>query len=104
MRLPVSTPSANVFGESILSHLKGECLNHSIMFPRSRMDYVVRLAWHNGAGERRAVSSRLRSTAAGATRCPTLGCDRPSGIIRQFPDDLPHRIDRAMKKNAPRAR
>jgi putative transposase len=40
-RLPVGAPDANAYCESFFSRLKGECLNHFVIFSLSQMDYVV---------------------------------------------------------------
>ena len=88
-RLPVGAPDANAYCESFLSRLKGECLDHFVMFSLSQMDYVVQ-TWvdhflherpHRGKGiGNRVLDPNFQPQTKGTVCCR----ERLGGLIKSY--------------------
>ncbi len=88
-RIPIKAPQANAFVESFIANLKGECLNHFIIFSRSQMNYVVQ-SWvsyynterpHRGKDiGNRVLAPDFKARKTGAVRCR----QRLGGLIKSY--------------------
>jgi putative transposase len=88
-RIPVGAPDANAYCESFLSRLKGECLNHFVIFSLSQMDYVVQTWVDHFLHERphrgkdignRVLDPNFHSRQHGAVYCR----ERLGGLIKSY--------------------
>jgi putative transposase len=86
-RLPFGAPNANAYCESFLSRLKGECLNHFVLFSLSQTDYIVQ-TWvdhylrerpHRGVGNG-VLDSDFTPQAKGEVCCRA----RLGGLIKSY--------------------
>jgi putative transposase len=86
-RVPFCAPDANAYCESFLSRLKGECLNHFVLFSLSQMDYIVQ-TWvdhylherpHRGLGNK-VILPNSELQMKGAVCCR----ERLGGLIKSY--------------------
>jgi putative transposase len=87
--IPIRAPQANAFVESFIANLKGECLNHFIIFSLSQMNYVV-TSWtnyyntlrpHRGKDiGNRVLDPNFRVRTKGPVRCR----QRLGGLIKSY--------------------
>jgi putative transposase len=86
-RVARGAPDANTYCESFLSRLKGECLNHFVLFSLSQMDYIVQ-TWvdhylherpHRGLGNN-VIAPSCRLEMKGAVCCR----ERLGGLLKSY--------------------
>jgi putative transposase len=88
-QIPINAPQANAFAESFIANIKGECLNHFIIFSLSQMNYVVH-SWtsfyntlrpHRGKDiGNRVLDPNFTVRTKGVVRCR----QRLGGLIKSY--------------------
>lgn len=85
--MPFGAPDANAYCESFLSRLKGECLNHFVLFSLRQMDYIVN-TWvdhylherpHRGLGNK-VIGPNSQPQMKGTVCCR----ERLGGLIKSY--------------------